>query len=56
MIRVELPGNLRTLAKVEGEVRLEVGARITQRAVPDALEAAYRVLRGTIRDQDTHKR
>lgn len=56
MIRVELPSHLRTLAKVNGEVQLEVQAPVTQRAVLDALEAQYPALRGTIRDHDTLKR
>src|SRR5690349_5151544 len=56
MIRVELPAHLRTLAKVNGEVRLEVPAPVTQRAVLDALEAQYPALRGTIRDHVTLKR
>jgi len=56
MIRVELPPHLRTLARVNGEVRLEVSGRVTQRAILDALEASYPVLRGTIRDHVTHKR
>jgi sulfur-carrier protein len=50
MIRVLLPQPLRTLARVEGEVELEVGGAVTQRSVLDALEAAYPALRGTIRD------
>jgi hypothetical protein len=56
MIRVELPAHLRTLAKVNGEVRLEVAAPVTQRTVLDALEARYPVLRGTIRDQVSGRR
>lgn len=56
MIRVIIPAHLRTLAKVEGEVKLEVTPPITQRAVLDALEAKYPVLRGTIRDHVTQKR
>ncbi len=56
MIRVEIPGNLRTLAGVSGEVQLEVGPPVTVQSVLDALEAAYPVLRGTIRDRDTKKR
>jgi len=56
MIRLELPVHLRTLARVDGEVRLEVGGQVTQRAVLDALEAKYPVLRGTIRDHVTHRR
>jgi sulfur-carrier protein len=56
MIRVELPAHLRTLARVNGEVTLEVEGRVTQRSVLDALEATYPVLRGTIRDHVTQKR
>lgn len=56
MIRVVLPGHLRTLADVDGEVQLDVQGEITQRAVLDALEARYPTLRGTIRDHDTAKR
>jgi hypothetical protein len=47
---------LRTLARVNGEVTLELNGRATQQTVLDALEAGYPVLRGTIRDQTTHKR
>ncbi len=56
MIRVELPQHLRILAKVDGEVRLEVEPPVTQRAVLDALEACYPTLCGTIRDHSTHQR
>ena len=56
MIRVELPAHLRTLARVDGEVTLEVEGQATQRSVLDALEARYPMLRGTIRDHVTHKR
>lgn len=56
MVRVELPFHLRNLAQVSGEVELEVPAPVTQRAVLDALEAKYPVLRGTIRDHGTLKR
>lgn len=56
MIRVILPFHLRNLACVDGEVQLEVAAPVTVRAVLDALEARYPVLRGTIRDHDTLKR
>ena len=56
MIRVLLPYHLRTIAKVQGEVRLEVEGKITQRAILDALEAGYPMLRGTIRDHTTRKR
>jgi hypothetical protein len=56
MIRVVLPFHLRNLARVDGAVQLEVAAPVTVRAVLDALEARYPVLRGTIRDHDTMKR
>ncbi len=57
MIRVTLPWHLRNLARIEGkEVRIEVAGAVTQRSVLDALEAAYPVLRGTIRDQTTQQR
>ncbi|HEV3110148.1 MAG TPA: MoaD/ThiS family protein [Candidatus Binataceae bacterium] len=56
MIRVVLPAHLRKLAHVEGEVKLEVEGQVTQRAILDALEARYPMLRGTIRDHVTQKR
>lgn len=56
MIRVVLPFHLRNLARVDGEVELEVASPVTVRAVLDALEARYPVLRGTIRDHGTLKR
>jgi sulfur-carrier protein len=56
MIRVVLPTHLRMLARVDGEVKLEVESPVTQSAVLDALEAAYPVLCGTIRDHVTKKR
>ncbi len=56
MIRVVLPAALRTLAQVAGEVTLEVQGPATQRAVLDALEARYPMLRGAIRDQVTARR
>lgn len=56
MIRVLLPAHLRTLAGVSDEVRLEVAAPVTSRAVLDALEARYPALRGTIRDYATGER
>ncbi len=56
MIRVALPQHLRTLAGVDGEVRLEVAERPTPRAVLDALEETYPVLSGTIRDHGTAER
>ena len=56
MIRLVLPPNLRKLARLEGEVKLEVAGQITQRSILDALEAAYPMLRGTIRDHVTQQR
>ena len=56
MIRVVLPAHLRTLAHVDGELKLDVEGQATQRSVLDALEACYPMLRGTIRDQVTHQR
>jgi hypothetical protein len=56
MIRVVLPAHLRTLAQVGGEVKLGVEGPVTQRAVLDALEAEYPMLRGTIRDHVTKRR
>lgn len=56
MIRVALPFHLRNLARVDGEVELDVAAPVTIRAVVDALEARFPVLRGTIRDHGTLKR
>ena len=56
MIRVVLPTHLRTLARVDGEVQLDVEAPATLRVVLDALEARYPMLRGTIRDHGTHRR
>jgi hypothetical protein len=56
MIRVALPAHLRTLARVDGEVKLAVEGPITQRSVLDALEDSYPMLRGTIRDQVTLRR
>jgi sulfur-carrier protein len=56
MMRVVLPAHLRTLARVDGEVKLEVQGQITQRSVLDALEARYPMLRGTIRDHVTQQR
>ena len=56
MIRVVLPSHLRTLARVNGEVQLEVPGRVTQCSVLDALESRYPVLAGTIRDHDGGRR
>lgn len=55
-VRVALPFHLRNLARVEGDALLEVSAPVTIRAVLDALEARYPMLRGTIRDYGTGKR
>jgi molybdopterin synthase sulfur carrier subunit len=56
MIRVVLPAHLRTLARVDGEVTLQVEDPVTQRSVLDALEAKYPMLGGTMRDYTTQKR
>ena len=56
MILVVLPAHLRTLARVDGDVELQVEGRVTQRSILDALEARYPVLRGTIRDHVTQQR
>ena len=56
MIRVVLPRHLRNLARVDGELKVDVAGPTTQQSVLDAIEAGYPVLRGTIRDQVTHKR
>jgi len=56
MIRVVLPHHLRNLARVGDEVEIEVAGAVTQRAVLDAVEAAYPVLRGTIRDHVSRQR
>jgi sulfur-carrier protein len=56
VIRVVLPPHLRTLARVDGEVTLDVAGPATQATVLDALETRYPVLCGTIRDHDTHRR
>jgi len=56
IVRVVLPAHLRTLARVDGEVKVDLDGPATQRAVLDALEAAYPMLRGTIRDQETKRR
>jgi sulfur-carrier protein len=52
MIRVVLPAHLRTLARIDGEVHLDIAGPVTQRTVLDALEARYPMLRGTIRGHD----
>jgi sulfur-carrier protein len=56
VIRVRLPAHLQTLAEVSGEIQLEVAVPVTQSSLLDALEARYPALRGTIRDQTTHRR
>jgi molybdopterin synthase sulfur carrier subunit len=56
MIRVVLPAHLRILAKVTGEVELEIAGPVTQRSILDALEVRYPPLRGTLRDYGTQKR
>lgn len=56
MIRVVLPAHLRTLARISGEVKLEVQGEVTVCSVLDALEACYPMLSGTIRDHATHQR
>ena len=55
-IRVVLPFHLRTIAKVDDEVALEVDGEVTQRAILDALEAKFPALKGTTRDRSTQKR
>ena len=56
IIRVVLPAHLRTLARVDGELKVDVEGVATQRSVLDALEVAYPMLRGTMRDQVTQER
>ncbi len=56
MIRVQLPAHLRALARVSGEVRLDIEGQVTQRSVLDAIEERYPMLRGTIRDHGTQRR
>lgn len=56
MIRVELPAHLRTLAKVTGEVEIEVEGPVTIRAILDTLESRFPTLRGTMRDYSTGQR
>jgi sulfur-carrier protein len=56
VVRVVLPAHLRALARVDGEVELQLAGQVTQRSLLDALEAGYPMLRGTIRDQRTGKR
>jgi hypothetical protein len=56
MIRVVLPAHLRTLARVTGELQLEIDGEPTLQSVLAAIEARYPALCGTIRDQSTHQR
>ena len=56
MIRIVLPHHLRTLARVNGELQLDVEGQVTQRSILDALEARHPMLRGTIRDHVTLRR
>jgi hypothetical protein len=56
VIRVVLPAHLKNLAKVTGEVSLEVADPVTQRRVLDALESTYPMLQGTLRDRQTGRR
>ena len=55
-VRVVLPAHLRSMAKVQGEVRVDIAGAVTQRSVLDAVEAQFPMLLGTIRDRDTAKR
>jgi molybdopterin synthase sulfur carrier subunit len=55
-IRVQIPYHLRNLARIDGDVTLQVAAPVTLRSVLDALEARYPMLCGTIREHDTLKR
>jgi sulfur-carrier protein len=56
IIRVWMPAHLRSLARLDGEAEIEIDGPVTQRAVLDALEARYPMLRGTIRDHVTRER
>jgi hypothetical protein len=55
-VRVVLPAHLRALAKIQGEIRVDIPGEVTQRAVLDAVEAEFPMLLGTIRDRSTAKR
>jgi sulfur-carrier protein len=55
-VRVVLPAHLRSMAKVQGEIRVDVAGAVTQRSVLDAVEAEFPMLLGTIRDRATAKR
>ena len=56
MIKVVLPTHLRTLARVQGKIELQIEGSVTQRSILDALEAKYPMLRGTVRDHTTKER
>ena len=56
MIRVVFPHHLRTLARIDGEVELEIEGAVTQRSILDAIEQRYPMLRGTMRDHVTQQR
>ena len=56
MIRVILPAHLRTLARIDDELKIDVNAPVTQRSILDAIEKRYPMLRGTIRDHVTKQR
>ena len=56
MIRVVLPHHLRTLARIGDEVHVDLNGSVTVQSLLDALEAKYPMLRGTIRDHESHKR
>ena len=56
MVRVALPHHLKNLARVDGEVSLEVNAPVSVETILNALEERYPMLRGTIREHQTHKR
>ena len=55
-VRVTLPSHLRTLARIDGDITLEVAGPVTQRSILDAIETRYPMLRGTLRDQATQRR
>lgn len=55
-VRVILPAHLRALAKIQGEIRVDIPGEVTQRAVLDAVETEFPMLLGTIRDRSTARR
>ena len=56
MVRIQLPYHLRTLARIEGEIRIDVPPPVTQRTVLNAIEAKYPMLKGTLRDHGSDRR